>query len=256
MTAAERAIAWRGAEIAAVCDRLEPWAHGVVAFASDIPGFWQYNQVRVEGAPELDADELAAVADELLAAFPHRFLEIEDQGYAERVRPRFEELGWLVQRQLVMRLAAEPQHPGPAVGVREGTEDEIRSMRREWHMGEEWSGGSERLVGEFMEAEDTLNARRRTRLLVARAGGEPAGYVRIRAERDAGEVLEAYLRPQHRGRGLGGALVASGARALQAAGADEVFIVADDEDRPKRLYARIGFEPARIAHELMRVPPA
>jgi ribosomal protein S18 acetylase RimI-like enzyme len=255
MTPRERAIAWRHAEIAEICDRVQAWEHGVVAVATDIPGFWQFNQVRVEDVPDLDAAELAAVTDELLAGFAHRFLEIDDQEYAERLRPSFEALGWIVNRGVVMHLAGEPWEV--TARVHDASEDDVRAMRREWHLSERWSGGSEQAVADFIAAEDTLNARRSTRLLVTDGpNGAAAGYVRIRAGEGAGEVLEAYVRRDHRGSGLGGALVAAGAAALREGGAADVYIVADDEDRPKRLYARIGFEPVRIAHELIRVPPA
>jgi hypothetical protein len=43
--------------------------------------------------------------------------------------------------------------------------------------------------------------------------------------------------------------------AIRAAGdVDDLWIVADDEDRPKELYARLGFRPAWTAVEFMRLP--
>lgn len=255
MTGSERAIEWRHAEMAAVCDSVERWAHGVVATASDIPDFWQFNQVRVEGDPGFEAEQLAEIADGLLGRFAHRYMEIDDEAYAERVRPGFEALGWIVNRGVVMRL--EGDLPAAGAPVREGHEDEIRPLRREWHLSEPWSGGNARQVESFLAAEDILNDRRSTRLLVTDApDGSPAGYVRIRGDAGGGEIHEAYCRPQFRGKGLGGGLVAAGAAELRARGAEDIYIVADDEDRPKRLYARIGFAPVRVLHELMRVPPA
>jgi hypothetical protein len=34
----------------------------------------------------------------------------------------------------------------------------------------------------------------------------------------------------------------------------DLWIVADDEDRPKELYARLGFRPAWTAMEFQRLP--
>ena len=43
--------------------------------------------------------------------------------------------------------------------------------------------------------------------------------------------------------------------AIEAAGdVDDLWIVADDEGRPKELYARLGFRPAWTSIEFLRVP--
>ena len=60
------------------------------------------------------------------------------------------------------------------------------------------------------------------------------------------------MRPEHRGDGRGTALTRA---AIEAAGdVDELWIVADDEDRPKHLYARHGFSPAWTSTEFLRAP--
>jgi GNAT superfamily N-acetyltransferase len=82
-------------------------------------------------------------------------------------------------------------------------------------------------------------------------GGEPAGYVTFLGDGETAEVEQAYVTPELRGRGTGGALVAAAAR---AAGASETYIVADDEGDPKRLYLRLGFQPAWIQYEFTRRP--
>jgi ribosomal protein S18 acetylase RimI-like enzyme len=63
-----------------------------------------------------------------------------------------------------------------------------------------------------------------------------------------------YVRPDHRGRGIGTALTCA---AIDAAGnAEDLWIVADDEGRPKELYARLGFRPAWAITEILRPPRA
>ena len=43
--------------------------------------------------------------------------------------------------------------------------------------------------------------------------------------------------------------------AIETAGdAEDLWIVADDEDRPKELYARLGFRAAWRAMEFLRLP--
>ncbi len=61
-----RAIAYRHATHARVCDRIEPWAHGTAVSSSRLPGYWDYNVVRVEDDVEMAADEVVRVGEQLL----------------------------------------------------------------------------------------------------------------------------------------------------------------------------------------------
>ncbi len=69
------------------------------------------------------------------------------------------------------------------------------------------------------------------------------------------QVEDVAVLPEHRRRGLG-RLVASAALAAGLALEPELlFIVADEEDWPKELYGRLGFEPAGRVRGYMRPPP-
>jgi ribosomal protein S18 acetylase RimI-like enzyme len=83
-------------------------------------------------------------------------------------------------------------------------------------------------------------------------GGAPLGYVTFVAHDGAGEVEQAYVEPQARSRGTGGALVSA---AVAAAGEPRTYIVADDEEDAKRLYVRLGFVPVWYQHQFIRRPP-
>ena len=62
------------------------------------------------------------------------------------------------------------------------------------------------------------------------------------------EISSVYVDREQRGRGLGTALTKA---AIAAAGeVSDLWIVADDEDRPKELYARLGFQPGVEAARL------
>ena len=97
--AAERAIAWRHGYHAAVCSRIEPWAHGTIARAPDVPSYYDYNLARAEhGDPGSDAEALAAAAEPWLADLDHRRIEVEDEAAGARVAPGFAAMGWVVER--------------------------------------------------------------------------------------------------------------------------------------------------------------
>jgi len=70
---AQRAIAWRHGYHALVCSSAEPWAHGTVVRALDVPTYYDDNLAPVEAAdPGSDAATLAAAAEPALAGLGHR----------------------------------------------------------------------------------------------------------------------------------------------------------------------------------------
>ncbi len=58
--------------------------------------------------------------------------------------------------------------------------------------------------------------------------------------------------PEYRGRGLGTALTQS---ALAGAGTEHVWICAEEADRPKHLYSRLGFRPVLTTAVFLRFRP-
>jgi ribosomal protein S18 acetylase RimI-like enzyme len=55
----------------------------------------------------------------------------------------------------------------------------------------------------------------------------------------------------HRGRGYARALILHAAAEARRAGAKLVFLVADDEDWPKELYRRLGFDELGLVYEFL-----
>lgn len=245
----ERAIAWRHAEQARVCDVVEPWEHGTAVRCTRLPEFWNYNSLRVEGvAPALGVDMLVHAADVLQGDLGHRQVEVEDEATGARLLAGFEALGWTSER-LAWMLLPGPPALGPEF-------DEVpfaatRPLRLEWTRTAPWAP-DERAAQRFADAEDEVAAIRGTRALVARdVDGATIAFAAFIANGDGAEIEQAYVAPAHRGRGTGGALVAAAAR---VAAADATFIVADDDGAPKRLYARLGFRPVWTQHVFTRRP--
>jgi hypothetical protein len=73
---AARARAWRDGAHSAMCDVIEPWAHGTVVRATSCPSFFDFNIVRVEDEPEMSVDALVAFADRALAGLAHRRIDL------------------------------------------------------------------------------------------------------------------------------------------------------------------------------------
>ncbi len=80
----------------------------------------------------------------------------------------------------------------------------------------------------------------------------PVAFAQLERVGAAAEIAGVYVHPEHRGGGLGTALTRA---AIEAAGSvRDLWIGADDEDRPKELYARLGFRPVWTVMEFTRVP--
>lgn len=79
-------------------------------------------------------------------------------------------------------------------------------------------------------------------------GEAAAGYGMTAAcPNGLGLIENLFTLPEQRGRGLMSGFIAEAARRLRDAGCDAVFLDAHAHDSPKRLYARVGFEPIALA---------
>jgi ribosomal-protein-alanine N-acetyltransferase len=79
--------------------------------------------------------------------------------------------------------------------------------------------------------------------LVMTDQGEPIGYFLAREILGTAEVLNLAVVPEHRGRGLGGALLDAGLTAIRTRGGSEVFLeVRASNTVAQALYAARGFQ--------------
>jgi GNAT superfamily N-acetyltransferase len=245
---AARARAWRHGAHAAVCDVLEPWAHGTVARATRYESYWDLNVVRVEDDdPSMTVEELVAFSDDALAGLAHRRIDVEDIGAGERLRADFEARGWQTLRLVYMRHEALPP-PGPQIAVEQVPYDAVDGLRVAWHH-EDFPGQD---PTSYIEQAREVAMRRDVQILAVHEGVEPIAFAVVERAGAAAEITAVYVRPDHRGGGRGTALTRA---AIEAAGdVEDLWISADDEDRPKDLYTRLGFRPAWTALELTRLP--
>lgn len=230
-----------------VCNSIEPWEHGLVMRATQYPTYYDYNVIWVEGDPALNADELIAIADEKLDGYEHRRLDFESSDAAAKVRGDLEAAGWLTTK-LVWMLHIEPLPPDSAAEVEEVAYDEILPMRHAWH-DEDFPDVDGRT---YIEYSREVAMTRDVRVIASREGDELVGFAQLERLEGVAEITQVYVSPEHRGNGRGTAITSA---AVDAAGDEgDLWIVADDEDRPKELYGRLGFRPAWTSTEFLRLP--
>ena len=243
----ERAKAWHHDHQASICDVIEPWAHGTVLRATHLPDYWDFNVVRVEGDPGMGVDQLVAVADEALADCSHRRIDFDDAAAGAARREAFAALGWRTMRLLYMRHEADPG-PASEVGVDEVPYDVVNDLRIAWHE-EDFPGQG---PTDYHAQARSVALAHGARVFAARRDGDTVGFAQLEQVGDAAEITQVYVHPDHRGGGLGTAITRS---SIDAAGpVADLWISADDEDRPKELYRRLGFRPAWLSVEMTRLP--
>jgi ribosomal protein S18 acetylase RimI-like enzyme len=246
--AADRARAWYHGVHAAVCDLSEPWEFGTVVRARRYPSYFDFNVVRVEREPEMSVEALVEFADEALAEHAHRRIDFEPSVVADPLRPAFSPYGYASERLVWMRHEAPKPDIPSEIAVEEVPYDTVRPLRIGW-FAEDFP---EAQLGDHLAEAREVGLILGARIFAVMDGEDPVAYTQLEHLGRSAEITQVYVRPDHRGRGIGTALTAA---AIDAAGdVDELWIVADDEGRPKRLYARLGFRPAWTMVEFLRLP--
>jgi ribosomal protein S18 acetylase RimI-like enzyme len=247
---AERAREFWRAHQAAVCDTSEPWAHGTVLRAARYPTYYNFNLVRVEEDPEMGAEELAAFADGALAGLAHRRIDFEQIEPAQARRAELERMGWKATA-LVWMHHTDPSAvaAGEGVEVEEAPYGAVDDLRLAWHL-EDFAGSA--YDEGFRAGAQEVAEKRDVRMLIVREGGEPVSFAQVERSGDQAEITQVYVHPDYRGGGRGTAMTRAAIRS--AANVRHLWIIADDEDRPKRLYERLGFKPVCRTMEMLWLP--
>jgi GNAT superfamily N-acetyltransferase len=93
------------------------------------------------------------------------------------------------------------------------------------------------------------------RFAVVGEGGAVLAWARLWRRGDEAQVEDVVTLAEHRGHRYGRAVVAAATRAALDGGARLLFIVADDEDWPKGLYGRLGYEAVGTLGVYLRYDP-
>ena len=81
-------------------------------------------------------------------------------------------------------------------------------------------------------------------LLLCGPEDDPVGFALVRTAADEAEILTIGIRPDVRGRGLGGRLIAAACDRAAGRGAARIFLEVSDCNRAAlSMYRRTGFEP-------------
>jgi ribosomal protein S18 acetylase RimI-like enzyme len=233
VTPEERFRRWHFPWKERVCEEVRPFSHGTVFRSPRHPDFWEYNCIRLDRP--MEASEMIAAADRELAGCAHRFADWMTPMPDSVVR-ELRERGWIASP-LIFMLHDGRLPPEGRLELVEVDYDVVRELREIWHRED---------FGEHTQAE-SFHAQARevaeladVRVIAVLEEGRPTGFAQLETHDGGSEVTQVFVRPERRGAGVGRALTARAIRA-GADAAPDVWICAERDNRPRRLYERLGF---------------
>jgi GNAT superfamily N-acetyltransferase len=236
--------------------RVESLADGFAIFRPELSRVWDMNLVWLDRVGDGEtAASLTDLAERVqgAAGLAHRKLLIADEGAVDRLAAGFRELGWEAGPLVYMALRRPPDRPfGESVRELDLTEQRAfaeRSLRASP------TGQDDATIREICMMKDVVAAAVSTRFVAAPATGEPASACDLYVEGGIAQIEDMRTLPAHEGRGLARACTLRAAELAHAAGATFVFLVAEQDDWPKQLYGRLGFDPIGRTLEAWRKPP-
>ena len=240
----------------AAAQRVEPLAYGVAYLSDDIPRVYDQNFLWAQGAHDVAAADLIADADRLhrTAGQTHRRLVVDHEPLWRELTPAFADEGWRIGTEVILAHRRAPDRTVPTGHVREITPDELEPAVGAYFASEQWGGDEEtrrQLVEHGRRMSAAAGDERRFGVV---DDGAVIAYCKLWRHAQTAQIEDVVVLAARRGEGHGRAVVTA---ALQAALAEEpelVFMVADDGDWPKELYARLGFEPMGRTRIFDRLP--
>jgi GNAT superfamily N-acetyltransferase len=222
-------------------DRM-PSAHGTVYLDTEYRDRFVSNFLCADDDLRgVDARALMGEADRILggAGYPHRTVLIRSNEQGARLAPAFEDQGYRVERTVFMLHRREPDR-GPTVEVQELPFADVRPLILETYRRQETlpDDVGERFADQHGKYERVLGAR----FFAGRIDGSLAGVCELWMDGADALVENVDTLEGYRNRGVARSVVLRAIGEAQSAGATRVFIAADDDDWPKDLYARLGFD--------------
>jgi GNAT superfamily N-acetyltransferase len=251
MTEFARAVAFEEALREQGVDQIVPFRWGDAVLTTSLPRVWDFNLLRVTESGA-SAAELAAEADRIQgdAGIAHRRVAAEDENLVEG----FAELEWETNRFVFMayRGAAAPFADRPE--VREVSREILLPIREALVREAPWAD-DEVAVRQVLAAGARVAQAARPRHFAVQVDGEMVSAADLYTDGATAQVEDVVTLAPHRNQGYASAVILHAVDEAVASGHDFVFLVADDEDWPKDLYARLGFEPIGRRWTFQRRPP-
>jgi ribosomal protein S18 acetylase RimI-like enzyme len=235
------------------CARVRvPFEWGTFLSNPDLPLVWDLNYARLEPG---ELPEPATIVDAVRrlpwpAASRHRKIVVDDETVGRRLAPGFKALEWQVEPLVYMVLTGDPP-PIPPIPVREISSEERGAALVDFlpQLGTK-PDSLPQIIASRRVVEEAIEVRRFGTFVE----GEAAAMCELFLEGGAAQIEDVATGVKFRKRGLANAIVLNAMHAALAAGAEFIFLVAEADDWPKEMYAKLGFEEVGLTYDFL-VPP-
>jgi GNAT superfamily N-acetyltransferase len=250
-----RAIAFEESVRERAVDRLEPLPYGYVVHTTSLPKVWDLNNLRVERGG-VTAQQLAADAERLQGAarLAHRRVTILDEALGNELADGFAAMGWRADRYLYMARRRPPERVVDLARVAEVPWEAIEPVReaiiREGRRGED-----EETIRQLRQATVRFTRAGNARHFAVLSDGKVVTAADLYSDGTTAQVEDVVTLPEHRSRGHASAVILRAVAEADRAGATFVFLIADDDDWPKHLYRRLGFDELGRKWSFLKPPP-
>jgi ribosomal protein S18 acetylase RimI-like enzyme len=244
----------RGAHTRAAA-RVEELRYGCAYLQPALPHVYWANLLWVTAQHGVGVDELVADAERILGAYEHRQVVVEHESLWRALEDDFAAAGW--QREAIVYMAHErpPDRMPDVTTVRVVGHDAVAAAEERFLRGEPGTTTTQ-ARREVMRHNRRIGELLGERCFAAYDGDAVCAYAKLRHRDGVAQVEDVAVAPEHRGAGLGRLVTSAALAAGLALEPELLFIVADEEDWPRELYARLGFEPAGRIRGFLRPPPA
>ena len=219
-------------------ERVEETRFGPALFNDTYATIWNLNVVRAERPGDATAEEVAAEVERAQAGLGHRRVILPLGG--TDLEDGFRRLGWQPDHFLFMVYRGGGE-PAETARVEEVGPERLRRLREE--IIREWQpDADEATVSEIVAADMLMWKAANSRIFGIVEGGDVVSSAQLYSDGSTAQVEEVATLPAYRGRGHAKALVTRAVEEAVAGSHEFIFLVADADDWPKKLYDRLGFE--------------
>jgi ribosomal protein S18 acetylase RimI-like enzyme len=251
-----RFIAFERRLVERLSTRIIPFEHGVAYLDEEYRARYSSNFLLVDPSiDDISADTLTAAADRILggAGYEHRELDIKNNRLGESIASALTDGGYDPGRNFIMVHRRSPDRTND-LDVEELGFADIAPLFEETYRRLPWAD-SEALVRTFTDQHGKFARVIGVRFFAVRVDGLLAGRCELYVDGDDAQVETVDTLEEFQGRGIARAVVLRAVEAAREGGADRVFIVADEDDWPKELYAKLGFDHIGRTWTFIRKPP-
>jgi RimJ/RimL family protein N-acetyltransferase len=199
----------------------------------------------VQGDHDVQAQELIDEAERLQgpAHLEHRWVFVEHEPLWQRLTPAFVDAGWTTSTEVFMAHTHDPDRSADTSAVEEVDLDAVAAAEDRLFSGEAWARDAETRRQLLARARLLADVTGERRFAVRGDDGDVVAWAKLRRLDDIAQVEDVGTLTAHRGKGYARAAVTATLQAGRALDLALLFIVADDDDWPKELYARLGWDP-------------